>query len=638
MHSNWRVPAIGRVFVTVALAMAALGAAAAPASAGTYSVRQCNSTGSAVGIGSPPDQDWQDNQPAPAFVHTNNCLNATPGLIVTNGSLVDPVPDGLSGTWTLDAPGDTVFTSFSGVFESSLSNGFVRAAKVLNGATIVASLPAGNPATLSHTGAATQVSVRLECPSGGPDCGISPTSTLTGRDFAYTLNDQQVPGAPVLGGTLFGGGWLRGTVQGTWSATDAGGGVRRANLQISGQPDNVDAASCAINPNDMSSYSRKVPCPTQASGAFTLNSTALADGQHVANVVAADVGDNEATTSTNLRVDNTPPGPPLNIHLTSQTGDRVNVAWGLPPQAPGSPIAAYRYKLGSAPTSPGDGQLVQSGSLTGLGNLQIPAGTSKLYVWLRDEAGNTGDPTKAAAIDLTFTPPTGVGGQGGTRCLINGEPTVPKATLLARFKNLKNTARSMTLPFGKRVRVRGRLTASTGTAIRNAKVRAFIRYQDTKEFIDRGGTRTRQILTLSHGNFTYIAPIGAARTVRFTYFNCENSTAPIATAFLALKVRAALQLRVDRIHHDVGDSVGFHGRLLGQPFPTKSIQIAIQRRGPGGGRWQTVGHADTRGNHFETTLHPLGASGKYSFRAVLHRQKPYPYETGHSAPIKVVAR
>lgn len=68
--------------------------------------------------------------------------------------------------------------------------------------------------------------------------------------------------------------------------------------------------------------------------------------------------------------------------------NRFTLTWTNP--AGDTTIAGARYKIGSAPTGNLDGIYMVGNAITHLENIQVSAaGTFSVYVWLRDEAGNT---------------------------------------------------------------------------------------------------------------------------------------------------------------------------------------------------------------------------------------------------------
>ena len=223
------------------------------------------------------------------------------------------------------------------------------------------------------------------------------------------FDDFTDPEPPSLEGVSEG--WNSGPRTLSYTAGDVGGGVDRVALSIDGQNLEPALQPCDRAVND--GYTSPQPCQRVVSGAFAFNSgdAKLRDGSHSLEVTSYDAGGNSATKTQRFKVDNNPPEAVDNLAV-DQGGDwrRTNdfdLTWKNRPHGEGAPIAAVRYKIGPAPTSPTDGQRVVGDGIARLTNLTVPAdGEHLVHVWTEDAAGNT-DHREARTVRLLLdtTPP-----------------------------------------------------------------------------------------------------------------------------------------------------------------------------------------------------------------------------------------
>lgn len=133
-----------------------------------------------------------------------------------------------------------------------------------------------------------------------------------------------------------------------------------------------------------------------------------ADGEHRLWLWPVDGAGNAAlptaAVAAVLRLDRTPPPPPLTVPQVTPTGWQTNpaatftVAWENPADLSG--IAGACYKLGTAPTGPTDGTCVAGDGLAQISGITAPApGSYHLFLWLRDGAGNSDHNRRGVAVD-----------------------------------------------------------------------------------------------------------------------------------------------------------------------------------------------------------------------------------------------
>ncbi len=128
-----------------------------------------------------------------------------------------------------------------------------------------------------------------------------------------------------------------------------------------------------------------------------------------------------------LRLDTTPPPPPLTVPQVTPVGWQTDpnatftVTWQNPTDPSG--IAGACYKLGTAPTRPDDGTCVAGDNLMQIAAIRAPApGSHHLFLWLEDGAGNRDHNRRGVAVDAVrwdpvapelFIDASGPSGQNG---------------------------------------------------------------------------------------------------------------------------------------------------------------------------------------------------------------------------------
>ena len=181
--------------------------------------------------------------------------------------------------------------------------------------------------------------------------------------------------------------------------------------------------------------------------------------------------------------------------------------------------------------------------------------------------------------------------------------------------------------------MRGRLAGPDGNPIADAEV---LVYTQTL----RPGAAVRLAATLKtsrRGGFSYRAPKGPSRMVRFRY--AGTSTIRAATQDVRFLVHAQSTLRANRRSVVNGETVRFRGRLRGRGIPRagKLVELQVLLRG----RFRTFAtvHTDRRGRwHYDYRFDGTRGRQVYRFRARIPREIAYPYEPGRSRLVKVAVK
>lgn len=234
----------------------------------------------------------------------------------------------------------------------------------------------------------------------------------------------------------------------------------------------------------------------------------------------------------------------------------------------------------------------------------VPNGPHRLTLRVTDAAGNRESKQAPNAVDVA------------------NHATISER-LTARFSGSSRS--TMTVAFGRRVRISGRLTATAGRGIGRARIQVFERNARTAARQRAVGS----VLTRPDGTFSYLlARARPSRSVRLV--------GPSASRTLHLRVRAAASLKASLR----GTVVRFGGRVVSGPLPSSGKRVVLQGRAPGY-TWATF--ATTRTNRvgrFSGRYRlPVRRPGvRLQIRVVVPAEKTYPYASYSGGPITLRVR
>jgi hypothetical protein len=186
----------------------------------------------------------------------------------------------------------------------------------------------------------------------------------------------------------------------------------------------------------------------------------------------------------------------------------------------------------------------------------VPNGSYDVALRVRDAAGNEQVARGERTIEVAN----------------EGSPAAASTTPYTVVANFKGSTRSkITVPYGRRVAVRGRVTQGSqpmaGTRI------------ELLERLDRRGARersTRSVVTKADGSFSIgLATSRPSRVLRLAYRSSGGGL--FVSRALRLRVRAASRVRAS-LH---GRVVSFSGRVLSGPMPTGGKRVQMEGRSPG---------------------------------------------------------
>jgi hypothetical protein len=599
-----RLLALGAVLAGLALA--------GPAGAATYPVQTCVN-GSLAGWSHFNFGEWSS--------WSNGC--GVPGAGMAAG--IDTAP-GSSAGWRFSAPPDTDIAAFQVTRSFSLAPNRPYGTSVYVLATAgfgrdyvnwfpnyggsLSSLPAAEG--FSGLTGQTSLSVHVDC-GGGAAC--TGRSSLVVYDAWVDLRDDDAPAITAASGTLLDSGAQKGTRAVSFSATDRGGGLARAQLLVDGQPavdHTVDAgaASCSGPP-----YAAVVPCPLSASATLRLDTTRLAEGRHEAELVVWDAtGVNRTRYGPfAFAVDNVPAPSavsPPRVSGTARQGETLVAADGTWSGAALSVTRRWqRQEHGGWEDIAGATGLSYVATAEDVGHrlrVQVRAGNAEGTGEAVSEP--TAPVAAAAAPGPTATPAP----QESPRLAApDAPPADERAVVRVAFETAGRTA--ATLRWGQARRVVGTVQGPGGRPL------AGVRVEVTSLARVRAAAPVplRAARADGAGRFSYVLPAGVSRTVTFAY--------RAAHATITVRVVPHIVMRV----HRAGGVVRLSGNVPGAPDGLrKRVELQVRR----GHAWRPF--ATTR-------LTPTGGRFTYRartrasrWRAVIRSEPGWPFLTASSTAAK----
>jgi hypothetical protein len=305
------------------------------------------------------------------------------------------------------------------------------------------------------------------------------------------------------------------------------------------------------------------------------------------------------------------------------------------------------------PHDPARVHLAVADEASGIGEVAIEARRQGENAWRTLELHSTADGVSAVlddnelaagdyelrgrAVDVVGNERTVARWRDGHKVVVQlpvRQTTVLEAGIRVHAKRRAVLEKRPLVRYGKASAISGRVTDAFGHHRAGVRV-------DVQERIAAPGAQWRSIATRTSdgdGTFTFRAPPGPARTIRFHHAGTPTSRP--AAADVALRVRASTTLEPSRRRLINGDTVVLRGRLLGRPLPVSGKVVVVQAWTERG--WRTFGNTRARAGDGRWTYRyrftGTTMTSRYRFRAVVPVEDSYPYVTGSSRVAAVIVR
>lgn len=253
-------------------------------------------------------------------------------------------------------------------------------------------------------------------PSGCSRAGVNEADFNT---ITLILGDEQAPHVSLVDAAINRGEWVRGDNPLSWFESDEGSGLRWEHLSVDGAVlgdatvDYQANGGCNIGYRDGGhEFGHSMQPCTQGPYQrwYGLETANIPDGQHTLAICVQDYAHDESCARRTIHTDNTPPGAPAGLEVTSANPARYlshfGVHWQLPLNQ-GSPIVAVHYVIDNAAGEAVEPErTVSATNPSALSGIEGPAhfGAYTVKLWLEDQVGFQGA-IATAPIPHDTTPP-----------------------------------------------------------------------------------------------------------------------------------------------------------------------------------------------------------------------------------------
>jgi len=456
-------------------------------------------------------------------------------------------------------------------------------------------------------------SLACQSTSGCPQSDLAKTWV---RNVRLEVADYSDPSFSALSGALLGGGWHRGANDIRASADDVGSGLHSLVVTVNGVQFSHEDGSCDTVAG--TSYAARFQACSEELLLADSATTAMApfhDGQNEVSVCAVDFAGNRMCDQQTVHVDNT---APVLTFMSSQNPDdpelvRATVSDGTSGVSSGQ---IFYRPVSQASWRPLDTQLGSGELQARIDSTIDPPGNYEFIVQASDVAGNVVQTTTRA----------------------DGQPMVLAFPLKSGVKLSAHLAPGgasrMTIGYGQRSKVAGRLVDASGRPLANQELTVIEHFPDGA-LINR---RVRSVETDSDGLWGERLPPGPSRRITATFDGTQRYLADDARAG-RLRVRTKTTFHLSRSHVPEGRRVVFRGRVahLAARIPAGGKLIELQVRD--GSRWETVRQtfytrADGRYKMRYRFARFYTSDVSYRFRVKVLRERGWPYK----APVKSRSR
>ena len=342
-----------------------------------------------------------------------------------------------------------------------------------------------------------------------------------------------------------------------------------------------------------------------------------------------------------MRLDDVPPGVAFEP-LADPVGDELpsTIRAEVNDEHSGVASGEITYRRVNAerwielPTKLQEGGAVDSRRLLASVPPGLEPGTYVFRASVGDVAGNMASTTRRAdgtEMALRKIPPP-VGPNRPARQRPDSAPA-SKTRIFAKLRWRQRGGSRVTVPFGARAALSGRLLNADGAGLAERRLRIVSRFS-------RGALAKRQIevaRTGPRGHFKLILPPGPSRRVTVGFAG-ESGLGASRRPALSLRVRSAVSLNVAPRSLHTGQAVRLSGRVRGRgaPLPRRGKLIAVQYYESAAKLWRPVlvTRTDSSGRfRARYRFRYVTGTARICLRAVALAEERWPYVPGASRPI-----
>lgn len=389
----------------LAVACALLGAPAG-AQAGIYVVAPCVPP---AGLG-----EWRFE--APSYFETYSACDAE-GLTlrIFNNEDSPSVPEGTHGAVRFSVPSPYTIYGLAAVVSGSYGDAPTWSVELRDASELLLLWNSQEPVHYSRMGLLTpSVELVFTChpENQGANCleNGSPTAALD--DPQLYIEVPTPPSVPSVSGALLSEQYAAGAVGESWSASDPLTGIHRALVLADGKIVGEETLGCAVNgefshaPQLSGAFQTINPCPDNASGEVTLQTTTLPDGHYNLTLAVEDAAGNRTSAAAEheLIIDNNGPPAPEALHATAT--DPADYTYALSwsqPTPPAAPVTRTLFRYCAGTTGSCSSPVEVSGTST---SVSLPSSGPWLLELEAIDATGKASPWASTAIEVPAPPST----------------------------------------------------------------------------------------------------------------------------------------------------------------------------------------------------------------------------------------
>ncbi|CAN5513534.1 hypothetical protein BH10ACT11_BH10ACT11_14220 [soil metagenome] len=443
------------------------------------------------------------------------------------------------------------------------------------------------------------------------------------RNVRMKVEDEKGPVLDRVGGSLFGGGWLRADKALELSASDRESGLTGVSASVGPTTIRNFPGSCPGSLGIPSYASVFAVCDRELFGAAAVNTAVppLVDGVNQVEVCVSDFANDSACIQKNVRIDNSPPS--LSFEAEQPVSDPEFVRANAVDEVSGLSTSEILFRPLGADVWQSMPTVVEGDHVQGrVDSSAFPPGPYEFLVRATDVAGNVAESVLTS---------------DGQPKILNF-PLRSGVQLTAQME--PGGTKRRTVSYGRTGHVAGKLRTADGKPLAHRDV-AVVEHFGEGALISK---RKRTVTTDGHGNWSERVPAGPSRRVTASFDGDERFLAVEKQAG-RLFVRSKALFKTSRRSLQEGKRVVFSGKVghLGAHIPPggKLVEVQVRERP---GLWNTVREAFyTNGAGRYKIGYRFGRfsirDARFRFRVKVTREQGWPYKAPvHSRQRTVVVR